>query len=52
MVAGEPLTAGQKQGLPPIQILTKRDITFDPTLGWKAYPDFAEHFAQLWGATR
>ena len=47
-----PLTAGQKQGLPPIQILTKRDITFDPTQGWKAYPDFAEHFAQLWGATR
>ena len=50
MVAGEPLTAGQKQGLPPIQILTKRDITFDPTQGWKAYPDFAERFAQLWGA--
>ena len=50
MVAGEPLTAGQKQGLPPIQILTKRDITFDPTQGWKAYPDFAEHFAKLWGA--
>jgi ribose transport system substrate-binding protein len=50
MVAGEPLTAGQKQGLPPIQILTKRDITFDPTQGWKAYPDFAQHFAQLWGA--
>ncbi|MDA0166852.1 substrate-binding domain-containing protein [Solirubrobacter ginsenosidimutans] len=52
MVAGEPLTAGQKQGLPPIQILTERDITFDPTQGWKAYPDFADHFAQLWGTTR
>ena len=34
------------------RLLTKRDITFDPTQDWKAYPDFAEHFAQLWGATR
>jgi hypothetical protein len=49
MVAGEPLTAGQRQGLPPIQFLTKRDVTFDPTQGWKAYPDFADHFAQLLG---
>jgi hypothetical protein len=35
---------------PPIQILTKSDITFDPTQGWKAYPDFAQRFAKQWGA--
>jgi hypothetical protein len=46
---GEPLTAGQKQGLPPIQFLTNSDITFDRTQGWKAYPDFTERFAKLWG---
>lgn len=48
--AGEPPTAGQRQGLTPGQILTRRDVTFDPTEGWKADPDFAEHVAQLWGA--
>ena len=30
--------------------LTKREITFDPTQRGKAYPDFADRFAQLWGA--
>lgn len=50
MVAGEAPTAGQKEGLPPIQFLTQEDITFDPTQGWQAYPDFAERFAKLWGA--
>ena len=50
MAAGEPVTAGEKRGLPPIQFLTKSDITFDPTQGWKAYPDFAQRFAKLWGA--
>ena len=48
--AGQPLTAGEKLGLPPIQILTKSDITFDPTKGWVAYPDFPQRFAKLWGA--
>jgi ribose transport system substrate-binding protein len=52
MAGGEPLTPGQKRGLPPIQILTKKDITFDPTQGWKAYPDFAQRFAKLWGAAQ
>jgi ribose transport system substrate-binding protein len=50
LTSGQPLTAGEKLGLPPIQILTKSDITFDPTKGWVAYPDFAQRFAKLWGA--
>ena len=50
LTAGQPLTAGEKLGLPPIQILTKSDITFDPTKGWVAYPDFPQRFAKLWGA--
>jgi ribose transport system substrate-binding protein len=52
MAAGQPLTAGQKEGLPPVQVLTKSDIDFDPAQGWKAYPDFAQRFAKLWGAAR
>ena len=50
MAAGQPVTAGEKKGLPPIQFLTQKDITFDPTKGWQAYPDFAQRFAKLWGA--
>ena len=50
MASGEPPTAGQKEGLPPIQFLTKEDITFDPTLGWQAYPEYTDTFAKLWGA--
>jgi ribose transport system substrate-binding protein len=50
MAAGEPVTEGQKKGLPPVQILTQKDITFDPTKGWQAYPDFAQRFAKLWAA--
>jgi ribose transport system substrate-binding protein len=50
LTSGQPLTSGEKRGLPPIQILTKSDITFDPTKGWVAYPDFAQRFAKLWGA--
>jgi ribose transport system substrate-binding protein len=52
MAAGEPVTAGQKQGLPPMQVLTKSDITFDPSKGWQGYPDFAQRFAKLWGAAQ
>ena len=52
MASGQPVTAGEKEGLPPIQILTKADIDFDPTQGWKAYPDFAQRFAKLWGAAQ
>jgi ribose transport system substrate-binding protein len=50
MAAGEPVSEGEKKGLPPVQILTRKDITFDPTKGWQAYPDFAQRFAKLWGA--
>ena len=52
MATGQPVTAGEKSGLPPIQVLTRSDITFDPTQGWKAYPDFAQRFAKLWGAAQ
>jgi ribose transport system substrate-binding protein len=49
LMAGQPLTAGEQIGLPPIQILTRQDA-FDPTKLWTGYPDFAQRFAKLWGA--
>jgi hypothetical protein len=36
-----------------MQLATRRaraHITVDPTQGWKAYPDFVQRFAKLWGA--
>jgi ribose transport system substrate-binding protein len=48
LMAGEPQTAGQADGLPPIQILTRKD-EFDPAKLWTGYPDFAERFTSLWG---
>jgi len=44
---GQP-TASEQAGDVPEQFLGQQDITFDPTLGWSAFPDFAQRFAQLW----
>jgi ribose transport system substrate-binding protein len=49
LMAGQQQTAGEEKGLPPVQILTRKD-TFDPTKLWTAYPDFGKQFAKLWGA--
>ena len=48
-IGGEQQTAGEAKGLPPIQILTRKD-PFDPTKLWTWYPKFAQQFAKLWGA--
>lgn len=48
LVTGQDLTAGEKAGIPPMQVLEQADITFDPSHGWTGYPDFAERFAKLW----
>ena len=49
LMSGQEQTAGEAEGLPPIQILTAKD-DFDPKQLWTGYPDFAERFAKLWGA--
>jgi ribose transport system substrate-binding protein len=48
-MAGQELSGGESEGLTVIQFLTQEDITFDPSMGWTGYPDFAERFAKLWG---
>jgi ribose transport system substrate-binding protein len=48
LMSGQPQTAGELKGLPPIQILTTKD-NFDPTKLWTGYPDFAQRFMKLWG---
>jgi ABC-type sugar transport system substrate-binding protein len=47
-IEGQPLTAAEKKGWQPMQILEQKDITFDPKFGWEAEPDYAEKFAKYW----
>jgi ribose transport system substrate-binding protein len=48
LLEGAQPTASEQAGDVPEQFLGQKDITFDPTMGWSAFPDFAQRFAQLW----
>ena len=48
LVEGGQPVAGETSGEVPEQILAQKDITFDPTLGWSGYPDYASRFTTLW----
>jgi ribose transport system substrate-binding protein len=50
LLTGQDLTAQEQQGTPPLQILEKGDIVFDPAQGFTGYPDFPARFAKLWAA--
>lgn len=47
-IQGQPLTPAEKKGWQPMQILEKKDITFDPKYGWEAEPNYVEKFAKFW----
>jgi ribose transport system substrate-binding protein len=48
LIEDQPPTAGEQTGDVPEQFLEQKDITFDPTRGWSAFPDFPQRFAKLW----
>jgi ribose transport system substrate-binding protein len=48
IATGQPLTAGEKAGIPSGELLQKADITFDPSSGFSGYPNYAQRFAALW----
>jgi ribose transport system substrate-binding protein len=48
LLEGDQPTASERAGEVPAQFLEQKDITFDPTRGWSAFPDFAQRFAHLW----
>ena len=48
LIQGGAPTASEQAGDVPEQFLEKKDITFDPTKGWSAFPDFPARFAKLW----
>jgi ribose transport system substrate-binding protein len=45
---GLELTKGEQNGILPAEILTQKDITFDPKFGWEPEPNFVETFEKLW----
>lgn len=49
LVLGDEPTAGEQEGLAPLQFLEQQDITFDPAAGFTGYPDYRQRFAALWG---
>lgn len=48
LIEGGQPTASEQAGDVPEEFLAQKDITFNPNLGWSAYPDFAQRFATLW----
>jgi ribose transport system substrate-binding protein len=48
LLEGAQPTASEQAGDVPEQFLEQKNITFNPTLGWSAYPNFAQRFATLW----
>ena len=46
---GQPFSAAEKNGIPVEQFLAQKDITFDTSRGWTAFPDYVARFAKLWG---
>jgi ribose transport system substrate-binding protein len=49
LITDEPLTAGEESTLPPLQILTAKDLEGqDVSAGWSGYADFPDRFAKLW----
>ncbi|HEX4090608.1 MAG TPA: substrate-binding domain-containing protein [Trebonia sp.] len=48
LIEGGQPTASEQAGDVPEEFLSQKDITFNPNLGWSAYPDFAQRFAALW----
>jgi ribose transport system substrate-binding protein len=50
LATDQPLTALEKKGAVPIQLLTEKDLNFDVSKGWSGYPDFAQRFGKLWSS--
>lgn len=50
LLQGQPLTSVEASGQTPAELLTPRDVTFNPAAGWDAFPDYAQQFGKLWRA--
>ncbi|MFE9093545.1 sugar ABC transporter substrate-binding protein [Streptomyces sp. NPDC007264] len=52
LATGQPLTAAEKTGEIPLQLITKDDLPADVSKGFSAYPDFVQRFSKLWAKAR
>jgi len=48
LILGDKPTASEQAGDANFQFLEQKDITFDASHGWIAYPDYQQRFTQLW----
>jgi ribose transport system substrate-binding protein len=48
LIEGGQPTASEQAGDASFQFLGQKDITFDASQGWTAYPDYQQRFTQLW----
>ena len=48
LLEGSQPTAAEQAGEAPEQFLEQKDITFNPTIGWTAFPNFIQRFSTLW----
>ncbi|MER2133311.1 MAG: substrate-binding domain-containing protein [Arthrobacter sp.] len=49
LITGQDLTAGQKAGVPPLELVDDSSLAGkDVSNGYSAYPDFPQRFAALW----
>ncbi len=52
LMTGQQLTAGEKAGIPPLELVDAAALKGkDVTNGYSAYPDFAQRFATLWSGS-
>lgn len=47
LVLGDPPAPGEEVGA-PLRFLSKQDLTFDPSHGWTANPNYPARFMKLW----
>jgi ribose transport system substrate-binding protein len=51
LTTGERAAPGAVADIPPMQLLTAKDLQGDVSKGWSGYPDFAARFTKLWKTT-
>ncbi|MGI5132439.1 sugar ABC transporter substrate-binding protein [Pseudonocardia sp. CA-107938] len=52
LITGQPLTDGEKAGIPPLSLIDAKSLDGkDVSRGYAAYPDFVQTFTKLWSGS-
>lgn len=49
LITKQAVSPTEASGMSPVQVVTQKDITFNPAVGWTEYADYRQRFEQLWG---